>query len=204
MNKCIIVGNGELDNESIIKNEGDLLIACDGGYDQIKNNGLNIDYIVGDMDSIKKIPKDIKTIVLNKEKDTTDVFEAVKLGIEKEYKVFYLYGCLGKRIEHSLANIQILLFIKKLGLAGFLIKNRQFLEILSKETKEFANDFAGYFSLFSLSNKSTVSIKNAKYDLNHKVISNSFPLGIDNEFVGKTAIITVYKGDVLLTYNKKI
>ncbi len=200
MSKCIIIGNGELGNDVIIKNNDDLLIACDGGYDLIKNKRKDVDYIVGDMDSIKEVPKNIKTVQLNKVKDTTDVFEAVKLGIEKQYKVFYLYCCLGKRLEHSLANIQILLFIKKCDLKGFLIKNKQFFEVLSNETKELDKDCKGYFSLFSLSNKSTISITNAKYNLNRKVISNSFPLGIDNEFIGESVEIKVHKGDVLLIY----
>ena len=81
MSKCIIVSNGELvSDDIIIKNHGDLLIACDGGYDQIKDRNLNVDIIVGDLDSIESVPEGVRIIKLSKIKDTTDTYEAIEYG----------------------------------------------------------------------------------------------------------------------------
>lgn len=202
MNKCILLGAGEYKNDKIEKNEGDFLICCDGGYDH--RGDLKVDLLIGDFDSINDpLPIDIEIKKLNKIKDTTDIFEGIKEGIKRGYKRFYLYGCLGNRIEHSLANIQNLIYLKNKGFEGFLIQNNTTIRVLKNEKLALDSSHKGYFSLFSFSNSSVVTIRNAKYEIDKKVIKNSFPLGIDNEFIGQETEIEISKGTCVLIYNFK-
>ena len=199
MNKCILIGAGEYNNEKITKDKGDLLIACDGGFDYLKKLDLDIDYLIGDFDSIKEIPNNIKIVKFPKQKDETDIFLGLKLGIDKGYKKFYFYGCLGGRIEHSLANIQHIIYLKKRGLEGFLIQNNRVLQVLSNEEIYLSSVSSDkLFSLFSISENTIISIKNAKYELDNYLLTNSFPLGIDNELLDKEVKISVKEGMVLL------
>lgn len=202
MNKCILLGAGEYKDDKIEKSESDFLICCDGGYDH--RGVLKVDLLIGDFDSINgPLPNDIEIKKLNKIKDTTDIFEGIKEGIKRGYKKFYLYGCLGNRIEHSLANIQNLIYLKNKGLEGFLIQNHTIIRVLKNEKLVLDSSHKGYFSLFSFSNSSVVTIKNAKYEIDKKVIKNSFPLGIDNEFIGQEIEIEISKGTCVLIYDFK-
>ena len=116
MKKCIIIGAGEFNEKIIEKNKDDLLIIADGGYynyQKVSNFNLDgIDVLVGDFDSLDKknlkLSNKTKVITLNPIKDDTDIVDAVKYGLNNGFIEFYLYGCLGKRLEHSIANIQVL------------------------------------------------------------------------------------------------
>ena len=48
-----------------------------------------------------------------------------------------------------------------------------------------------------------VSIKGAKYPLSDYTMTNSFPIGISNEFIGENVDITVKSGSILLIVTQK-
>lgn len=200
--KCIIIGAGSFNNPKIIKEKDDLLICADGGYLYAAKQDLKVDLLVGDFDSLKDIPLDVETVKLNKIKDETDLYIAIEEGIKRGYQTFDIYGALGGRIEHTIANIQILVNLKSKGLNAKLIDDKTIVEILSTGTYIY-NERCGYISLFSYTKESTITIKNLLYEVNNKTISNEFPLGIDNEFIGKESTVTVHNGLVLSIINKK-
>ena len=200
--KCIIIGAGSFNNPKIIKEKDDLLICADGGYLYAAKQDLKVDLLVGDFDSLKDIPLDVQTVKLNKIKDETDLYIAIEEGIKRGYQTFDIYGALGGRIEHTIANIQILANLKSKGLTAKLIDDKTIVEMLSTGTYIY-NERCGYISLFSYTNESTITIKNLLYEVNNKTISNEFPLGIDNEFIGKESTVTVHNGLVLSIINKK-
>ena len=200
--KCIIIGAGSFNNPKIIKEKDDLLICADGGYLYARKQDLKVDLLVGDFDSLKDIPLDVQTVKLNKIKDETDLYIAIEEGIKRGYQTFDIYGALGGRIEHTIANIQILANLKIKGLTAKLIDDKTIVEMLSTGTYIY-NERCGYISLFSYTKESTITIKNLLYEVNNKTISNEFPLGIDNEFIGKESTVTVHNGLVLSIINKK-
>jgi len=211
MKKCIIIGAGDFSEEVINKNKNDLLIIADGGYyNYLKTSNYNlddIDALVGDFDSLDKknlkLSNKTKIITLNPIKDDTDIVDACKYGLELGFNEFYIYGCLGKRIEHSIANIQILSFLKEHSANGYLLDGSLVIRILKNESITLDKNYKGYISIFSINDLSSgVTLKNLKYELNDYNLSNKFPLGIDNEFIGKDAFISVKEGELLLIYNK--
>lgn len=204
--KCIILAASDFNQETLKKEDNDLLIVADAGYynfKKIKNlNNSDIDLLIGDFDSLDEMPEGVQVKRLNPIKDDTDVLDAIKHALSLGYRKFELYGCIGGRIEHSLANISALSFIKKNDASAKIINGNQIIEVLSAEIKEFNNEFNGYISLFSLSEESLINISGLKYELNNHLLTNDFPLGIDNEFVGKNSKIEVIKGKVLIIYYK--
>ena len=57
----------------------------------------------------------------------------------------------------------------------------------------------GRLSVFSMTEKSDgVTLSDLKYELKDAVITNDFPIGISNEFIGKAASVTVEKGTLLV------
>ena len=195
--KFIIVANGEFKNESINHSDFDLICACDGGYKYLEKLNIVPDIAIGDFDSLGYVPKCKEVIKLDVNKDETDLFHAISVGINKGYENFEIYGATGKREAHTIANFQILYYLRRLNLKGVLINglNRYF--CLSNETVKL-NYKKGYVSIFSFTPKSIVTLENLKYNLNAHKITNYFPLGIDNEFINKEAIIKVISGAVLV------
>jgi thiamine pyrophosphokinase len=198
---CIIVANGEFNKTNINKKDGDLLIVADSENYKLLNFD-DIDIFIGDFDSLDEIPKGKDFIKLPIEKNDTDTMYAIKYGIQKGYKNFALYGVLGKRFDHTFANIQSLNFIKEEGFTGVIYDSlaKVCYRILKNESISFDKKQTGIFSAFSLSDEATISIVGLKYPLDHKKITNSYPLCISNEFVGNDSKITVYSGSVLIIY----
>lgn len=192
--KCILIGNGEYHNDLIMKNKDDLLIVVDGGYNHLKNKNITIDLIVGDLDSINDLPNNIETIKYPEIKDYTDMDLAIREGIKRGYSEFIIYGALGKRLEHSITNIYLLQKYKDYNIK--LIDQNLECFVLENKTYNFKNK--GLISIFSLTDKSIVSIKGLKYNLENKELTNSFPLGIDNQALGLDASIKVTEGVVLV------
>jgi len=201
---CYIFGAGEycaddigIGNE-ILKNESDFIIAADGGYLFLQSIGVEPDFIVGDFDS-SPMPKKGNIIKLEKEKDDTDTLFAVKMGLERGYKVFRLFGCTGGDISHTLANIQILAYITESGAAGYLYGDGYAMTVIKDGSIEFGAEMSGRISVFAHSEKAYgVCEEGLKYKLENATLSNSFPQGVSNEFTGEKSRISVEEGIVLL------
>lgn len=207
--KCIIVGAGEFVPIEIPKDEGDFCIAADGGLENCEMVGLFPDMIIGDFDSAGPMtrrtieemeiecPERVKR--LPPEKDDTDILYGIRLGLEKGYRKFYLYGALGGRLDHTIGNIQCLIYLRNRGAKGYIMEHNQLLTIAQNETITFHKSMKGRLSVFSMTEKSEgVTLSDLKYELKDAVITNDFPIGISNEFVGKAASVTVEKGTLLV------
>ena len=119
---CYLFGAGEQSPCHIELGKDDLVIAVDGGFDYLEKIGLRADYVIGDFDSVSAsshLPSDC--IRHPKEKDDTDMMLAARLGLEKGYTNFEIYGGLGGRLDHTLANIQTLTFLNRHNAVGTLI-----------------------------------------------------------------------------------
>ena len=214
MNKgnCILIGAGDLTISEIPIGENDLCIAVDGGYEYCKLLEITPDYILGDFDSISekeaenvaeiaKIEKE-KVIILPIEKDDTDMLAAIKVGLAEGYHSFRIYGGMGGRIEHTIANMQCLLYLKEHNAVGYLMDGTGMILVAKEEEISFQESLEGYMSLFSMGDQAMVSIENMKYSLKEQEVTNSFPMGISNEFIlGKKGKVTVHKGAVVMIVN---
>ncbi|RBP98705.1 hypothetical protein CRD59_07695, partial [Bifidobacterium xylocopae] len=81
------------------------------------------DLIVGDFDSSSSPPPQggSRIIRLPAEKDDTDMQAALKLGWEHGYRRVVIYGGLGGRIDHSIANVAAIRILAKHGGLGLLV-----------------------------------------------------------------------------------
>lgn len=94
---------------------GNFYVFCDGGLKHREGLGVEPDLIVGDFDSSDRPELDVETVVLPKEKDDTDTFFAVKEAIRRGFDDFLLLGVFGQRLDHTLGNISILLYLAGSG-----------------------------------------------------------------------------------------
>ena len=209
MGRCIIVGAGELKSRTIEVRKEDFVIAADAGFSHCRRMGLSPDLIVGDFDSLPKeeqaqlerIRKEEpqRLLTLPSEKDDTDMLAAIREGLAKGCREFFLYGGLGGRLGHTIANIQCLNFLKERGAAGYLADGDMLVFLARNETIRLPERESGWLSLFSMGGRAQgVTLKGLKYELTDALITNSFPVGVSNEFIGKEAEITVRDGTLLI------
>ena len=201
---CYIVGAGEDYGMDFVPRAEDCLIAADGGYRKVVEAGLHPDIVIGDFDSLGTRPEAEQVITLPTVKDVTDTWAAIDWARKQGYTRFHLYGCTGGRVEHTLANIQTAAELAEKGMECLIFDKDQIITAICKKTATFSKDMKGYLSVFAYTDVCTgVGLKGLKYELEHATLTNRFPLGVSNEFVGKEASVTISTGIALLVYQRK-
>ena len=122
--KAIVFLGGEPYNGTI-ETQGAYVVACDAGYLQAQSRGITPDLILGDFDSLGYVPQGAITVPA--EKNFTDGEMAIEqLSLQKEslnLTEIEVYGGGGKREDHFLGVLQLLLFAKKRDLLLTIITN---------------------------------------------------------------------------------
>ncbi len=204
MQRCVIFcGGGGFDRLAEPIEARDLVIAADGGYAYARRLGIHPTKIVGDFDSLGYVPQG--ACVYPVEKDDTDAMLAVRMGLEAGCREFVLYGALdGDRVDHTVANFQLLAFLADRGARGTLVGLRQCATVLRAGEVTFPGEYRGGFSVFCLgADASGVRIDGAKYTLSDAALTASFPLGVSNAFVGTPVHIGVGQGRLLIVYDRQ-
>lgn len=203
---CYIFGAGEFSPCDITLKDDDLVIAADGGYDHLIQIGLRADVALGDFDSVtsNEIWEDTicEKMTYPPEKDDTDMMLAIRLGLSRGFEHFTIYGGLGGRLDHTIANIQALSFLADNNATGILYHEEYALTVIKNSSFTIAKDISGCVSVFSLSDTSeNVTIKGLQYEVEGVVLTNCFPLGVSNAAIGKKGIISVENGTLLILWH---
>ncbi len=202
MKTCYIFGAALGEPEIFSPCSEDLIIAADAGFLKLKKLGIKPHLTVGDFDSMCEIPKDTAVIKHPVRKDDTDTLLAVKIGLEKGYKSFQLYGCAGKRLDHTFANLQTLCFIAENEAVGYLFGEDFIATAVKENSIEFSKERQGNISVFSATTDCEISIEGLLYPLKNAKVTYDFPIGVSNEFIGKNTKITVHSGTAIIIYQK--
>ena len=202
MKRCVIVGGAGINNYDYIRGRlcaDDYIVFCDSGLRHLEPLQVKPSLIVGDFDSHDNPHLDVETIVLPCEKDDTDTVFAVKEAIKRGFDDFLLIGVVGARLDHTLGNVSILLYLDSIGKKGIVIDDYSEMEIVSNEPAYIEDSYA-FFSLLNVSGTAKgITIENAKYLLNNAEITCEYQYGVSNEVLpGKTAKVSILEGKLLL------
>ena len=201
--RCLIVGGAPIDNYERIRHyirRDDYVICCDCGLKHTEGLGVEPDLITGDFDSYEKPETEVETIVLPKEKDDTDTVYAVSEALERGFEEFLLVGMTGRRLDHTLGNVYILVRLAELGKQAMIVDDYSEIEYIPQGTTVEIDDSYAYFSLLNITGKASgITIRDAKYELTDAEILPYYQYGISNEVLpGKTAAVSVKNGSLLL------
>ena len=196
MKRCFIFAAGTFYGLRERPAPGDLVIAADAGYRVCQQAGIVPDLLLGDFDSMDQpdFPNIRRSPV---EKDDTDTMLAVKTALEEGCDTVYIYGGTGgKRLDHTLANLQTLLFIRRRGARGYLYDDDFVWTAVENESLTIAKTLGwGLFSVFCLGDRAEgIDETGFQYPLADAVLTPEFPLGVSNHILEPTATITVRKG----------
>ena len=200
--RCVIVGGADINNYGFIREKlraEDYVIFCDSGLKHLEQLQVQPNLIVGDFDSHENPHLDAETIVLPCEKDDTDTVFAVKEAVKRGFDEVLLLGVVGARLDHTLGNVSILLYLDSLGKKGCIIDDYSEMEIVSDQPVSICDQYS-FFSLLNITGFAKgITITGAKYPLNGGEITCEYQYGISNEVLpGQTARVSVAEGKLLL------
>ena len=181
------------------KNEVEgFVIAADKGLDYAVSAGITPDLAVGDFDSAeKRVPSGTELVKFPPEKDDTDAMIAAKTALQRGFTRMKFLCALGGRLDHTLANLQMIFRLKRRGIAAELLGDSVRAFFLENESRLIPK-FKGYLSVFAYEQTALLSEIGVKYPLQNHQITNDFPLGVSNEITADAAEITVHSGAVLV------
>ena len=197
---CHIVGAGEFTSRGLCIQPGDLVIAADGGYAYLLDLGIAPHLLVGDFDSLGHVPGGVETIRHPVEKDDTDMGLAIREGMARGYKKFRLYGGSGGRIDHFLANLQLLADVSRQDVQAALICPGYDVHALTNGALSFAPAENGtLFSVFCHGDAAEgVSLAGLQYPLNEARLTAFHPLGVSNAYTGQPVEVRVRRGTLII------
>ena len=209
--KCVIVSGGSIDDSfamQMIENiKPDCVIGVDSGLNFLYRNQVVPTHIVGDFDSVSpevinyyKAKADIPIREFDPVKDATDTEIAVHLASELGVKELFLLGATGTRLDHVMANVQILKIALDQGMRAYILDECNRISVWEKEIRLCESEcFGKYFSLFPLGGVvEDVSIEGAKYPLEHYRMSPFESRCVSNEYQDDEVVITFPQGTIVL------
>lgn len=195
-------GNINYDFASVyIKNtKFDKIIAVDGGLIFADKMNIIPDYIIGDFDTVQsslldKYNTQSKIIKYNPIKDNTDSEIAINYACDINSTEIVIIGATGKRMDHTLANIEILVTPLRKGIEAYIIDeyNKIYLidnlKIISKNEQ-----YGNYVSLIPLTKVEGLTLKGFKYPLDNYTYDIGISIGISNELEAENGIIKLIDG----------
>ena len=115
---------------------------------------------------------------------------AIKEGLGRGETEFHLYGGMGGRTDHTIANLQGLLYLADHGARGWLYGDRERFTAIRDGSITLPAREKGIVSVFCMGADS-------------QGVTSSFPLGVSNHYVGNPVRVTVTRGSLLIALIEK-
>ncbi len=204
-----IVSGGELGDPSFFREKAAkaapaAVICADGGARHLLDTGMVPTLIVGDMDSLDQVSQDryesmgVRIIRHPTEKNETDTELALREAFAMTPSEVWIWGALGHRIDHILANISLLVQGIRRGIdvrlidawcEVFLVTRRTILE----------GDAGQTVSLLPFGGEASgITLTGFEYPLTRAVMEVGSPYGISNRLTERQGIIEVDAGILLV------
>ncbi len=213
MKKCLIAANGlltkaELERFTKLNKPRKTIdiIACDGASDFLVKEKITPDVVIGDMDSasaatIRSITAAGIPVIKQAAQDKNDLEKALDYALSEKYTEINVIGFTGKRFDHVLNNLSILLrYSKKTMLKLYDDKFRYY---FIREKIELTCAIGTIISLVPLSKALGIITTGLKYPLNKESLKFGKREGALNESVSDTVSVKIKKGVLLVCVSVK-
>ena len=176
------------------------ILCADSGLHLAERLHRMPNLVLGDFDSLGAVPVHLPHMTVPVEKDDTDTMLAVRVALEKGFRDIRIYGAFGGRLDHTLANLQTLEYLRMHGADGMLCGVRDCARMLcGGESLRLAARQDWSLSLFAWSEQCTgVCASGVYYPLSGGTLKRSFPLGVSNRITAESAEISCGSGMLLV------
>lgn len=218
--QILIVTGGNIDCDFALdflkEKKYDEIIAVDGALaffekEEVKARALRPTHIVGDFDTIGaavlekyKAYDEIAIHAFNPQKDYTDTDIALKLAMSLagEDGAITILGATGTRLDHSLANIQMLIAPQKKGIDCQLVDAHNRIRMIEGEFI-LSECYGKYVSLITVTMVlEGIDLVGFKYPLKDRTVYMGESLCVSNELIKEKGFIRIRKGIALLIESK--
>lgn len=183
-------------------------IAADGGFDKATAAGIDVDEVVGDLDSIgpegkeRLVGSDITVHVHPRSKDATDLELAIDLALARRPGKIVIYGGIGGRIDHTLANAFLLLKGIPAGVPIELAGGAETAVAVGGERRLESARIGDPVSLIPISERTVVRTEGLLYRLDGEPLLRGSTRGISNEVSSLPVSVRAEEGVLLLIHRE--
>lgn len=212
MNKrCVIISGGSIDDAFALEQmqmiQPEFIIGVDSGLKFLYRNQIMPTHIVGDFDSVDpavitfyKDETQVPIREFNPVKDASDTEIALKLAIELGAGQVWIIGGTGTRLDHVMANMQMMKFALDAGVKAYILDKHNRISLVEREiVLNKADAYGPYFSVFPLGGcVEQFCIEGAKYPLKNHTLSPYNSLCVSNQFLEEQVRIKFSEGIIIL------
>ena len=205
--RCAIVTNGSISEYGCTRSlllEHDFIICADGGMRHLFQMNLLPDMIVGDFDSIEEKYLEylqahhVERCQFSERKDFTDTELAVKYAVNRGATEINFFGAIGSRMDHTLANIMLMVPLLQIGLRVSIQDEHNQIWITSEQLS-IEGEVGDYISILPLTLRvEGVTLQGLEYPLKDATIEMGQTIGISNRLAQQRAVITIKQGMILV------
>lgn len=203
-----VVSGGDLGDPAFLREQAATaapaaVICADGGARHLEAAGIIPVLIVGDMDSLDTQrqayyeARGCRIIRHTRRKDETDTELALHEAFRMEPAEVWIWGALGHRVDHALANISLLVQGKQKGIEVKLID--EWCDVFLIDRRTVLEGEAGQtVSLFPFAGQAAgVTLTGFEFSLTNAVMEIGRPYGVSNRLMAGRGIIELDSGHLL-------
>ena len=198
----------------------DKVFAVDKGLEYADAIGIMPDFIVGDFDTVSKTLLETYEKRIEREqlhtkierhpakKDASDTELALQQAISERAEQITILGATGSRLDHVLANINLLIQSEKAGVPCYLVDETNRIQLLTSPGRhtcilEKKNQHGRYLSVIPFTDRvSGVTLQGVAYPLKDRDLARESSLTVSNEIIDEKAYITLENGKMLVIESK--
>ena len=205
MTTCALVGAVEFNAGDFQARQAagafDFVIAVDAGFAHLEAIGVAPDMAVGDFDSLGYVPKARRVSRHPVKKDKSDMELAMEKAVAWDHDELVIYGALGARLDHTLANLQLFARFSERDVYVTAIGDTYAVRLLTGPDVFELPVTEGTVSVFSANDTARGVIERGMaYSLDDEPLSNRTSRGLSNELTGEEATVAVEQGTLYVFY----
>ena len=214
--RIALVGASEVNVEHLAAQDFDCVLAVDAGWRACQQAAVPIDVALGDFDSLGFVPDAPCTFSFPADKDESDMELALNHALSLGADEVCLYGAFAGRLDHTLANLQLVGAFARRGLKIVGVGDSFALAVVaaghdscapsrvafySFDPATLSGEYAPFVSVFALGASARgVYIEGLKYEVADFILPVDTSRGLSNEFIGSPASVSVADGCLLVVF----
>ncbi len=222
LGKVLLFSGGKIDmdfaEEYLSDRHFDYIVCADSGLDAAYALHLPVNYIMGDFDSVSaeilqkyqsgqvEDAEGVQFVRYPVAKDATDTEMVLDWVVQRDPEEITILGATGGRMDHLLANIQILMQPLAKQIPAWIVDRYSRIRLIDHTAELHRSDLFGkYISLIPLTEKVyPVTLRGFEYTLEEYTLTIGNSLGVSNEMAegADTAQVSFQEGILIVVESR--